>query len=120
MAHDGIWLWLDDCRPMPAEFDQCVQNRDDAIKVLATGKVTRVSLDHDLGKEAIVGDGYRVACWIEDAAYSGDIPRLAWTVHSQNPVGAMRMREALRNADLFWSQRDELAALEAESPARPE
>ncbi len=93
---------------MPAEFDQCAQTYTQAVSILAGGQVTRVSLDHDLGAESEVGSGYRVACWIEEAAYHRLIPCLEWTIHSMNPVGAIRMRDAMQNADVFWATQEEL------------
>jgi hypothetical protein len=44
-----------------------------------------------------------VAKWIEEAAYTRRIPKLAWSIHSQNSVGAASMRMALNNADRYWN-----------------
>lgn len=41
-------IFLDDCRPMPAGFDVYVKTAGEAIELLKTGKVTVISLDHDL------------------------------------------------------------------------
>ena len=94
-------LWLDDVRPAPEGW-RAVQTAAEAIAVLASGGVELVSLDHDLGP-AEAGTGYDVASWIEEQAASGTLRRLAWRVHSANPVGVDRMRAALESADRFWS-----------------
>ena len=98
----GLRVWLDDIRPAPAGYEH-VYTVEEIIKLLETGKVERVSLDHDLGDDRLIGTGTDVANWIEEHAFLGDLPRLEWNVHSANPVGAKRMEQALRNADKFWA-----------------
>ena len=99
---NGINVWLDDIRPMPAGYDLHVYSAQAAIAALETGNVEKISLDHDLGNEAEVGNGYMVAKWIEEAAYLGKIPKLVWYIHSQNSVGVASMKAALTNADRYW------------------
>ena len=96
-------VYLDDCRPKPEGFDIRVLTAQDAIDILIQCQVEHISLDHDLGNEMDVGNGYMVAKWIEEAAYLGKIPRLTWAIHSQNSVGAASMRAALTNADRYWA-----------------
>ena len=67
-------------------------------------RVDWISLDHDLGTAAT---GYDVAKWIEERAYSGELQRVSWTIHSANIAGARVMRLVLQNADRFWSQREQ-------------
>lgn len=114
-------LWLDDERPMPIGFDVHVKSAWHAIELLKCGHFDEVSLDHDLGDlDGDIGDGYDVACFIEegarnlamikegallpilDARCPMIITRLKWNVHSANPVGAEKMRVALRKADEWW------------------
>ncbi|MEZ4449548.1 MAG: cyclic-phosphate processing receiver domain-containing protein [Nannocystaceae bacterium] len=97
-------LWLDDQRPMPADYEVRVTTAAEAIAALEGGEITAVSLDHDLGDEAEVGSGYQVACWIEAAAFEGRLRRLEWRVHSANPIGRRRMEAALQAADRAWSR----------------
>jgi hypothetical protein len=103
-------LWLDDLRTMPAGYDYHARTAAEAISLLETGAVRRLSLDHDLGDEAN-GTGYEVAKWIEARAFAwsqGDeagLPPLELAIHSQNPVGLGNMTQALRNADRFWAMR---------------
>ena len=124
-------LWLDDERPMPISFDVHVRTAQAAIAVLSTmrGFVDEVSLDHDLGDyDGDCGDGYEVACFIENCAYNFlenvaanieqrecknngmCMERLQWKVHSANPTGAAKMAVALRNADGYWKQAEDLLA----------
>ena len=98
-----IKLWLDDVRPMPPEYTYWAMTASGAIKRLVTGMVTDISLDHDLGEPLwLVGTGYQVAMWIEEAAFLGKITKLNWKVHSANPVGSEKITQALKNADRFW------------------
>jgi hypothetical protein len=99
---NGIRVYLDDIRPTPEGFDLRVYTAQAAIAALETGTVEYISLDHDLGDEAEVGNGYMVAKWIEEAAYTRRIPKLVWYIHSQNSVGVASMRMALNNADRYW------------------
>ena len=71
-----------------------------ACRLLARGGVTHVSLDHDLGDGQMTG--YTVARFIEKRAHEGRLEPLQWAVHSANPVGAAKMRQALLSADRAW------------------
>lgn len=93
-------LWLDDIREMPAEFNVCVRTANEAIEILKTGKVTLVSLDHDLGTEET---GYTVALFIEQSAFEGTIPQMELRVHSQNGVGVKNIIAAFNQAKKFWN-----------------
>ncbi len=97
-------VWLDDIREMPRDYDIHVKTSREAIKLLKTGKVELISLDHDLGE---VDTGYIVALFIENAAYTNTIPKLIWKIHSANPVGRKRMEIALLHADEYWSNHEE-------------
>jgi hypothetical protein len=88
---------------MPMGFDISVMTASEAISLLSTGKVIHISLDHDLGDEHVTGSGYEVACWIEEKAFLGTLPRLTWAIHSANPVGRANMEKALNNADRYWN-----------------
>lgn len=115
-------LWLDDVRPAPPGWDH-VKTVPDAKEALESGAVVKASLDHDLGlcdacwaearrmagedAHAIRwgnhglasyascihhGTGYDLVCWMEG---TGHWPAEKPTVHSANPVGAARMRQAI-------------------------
>lgn len=94
-------VWLDDYRFMPSNFDHHATTAPDAIRMLESGAVETISLDHDLGDESN-GTGYDVARWIEAAAYYNSIPPVRWMIHSSNPVGAVNMARALHQADRHW------------------
>lgn len=93
-------VFLDDLRPLPDGFDVLVRTPDACEILLRTGKVTSISLDHDLGEDC--KSGYDIACLIENGAVDGWLPRLQWDVHSANPIGAKRIRAALKSADAYW------------------
>lgn len=112
-------IWLDDKRPMPDGYDEHVLTAQDAINRIETGEVTKISLDHDLGDEAEVGNGYMVAKHIEERAYFGCIKRLEWAVHSQNSVGVGKMTIALENADSFWTRNEEAGTLTFNGVSEP-
>ncbi len=96
-------VWLDDLRPIREGFDVWAKTAPEAIELLKSGKVTYISLDHDLGEDEGCGCGYDVACFIEEQAYHNSIPRLDWNVHSANPVGVGKMEKALIQANAYWT-----------------
>jgi hypothetical protein len=82
-------VYLDDERPTP---DGWIAARwpEDVIRLLETGSVTHVSLDHDLGDDEH-GTGYDVIKWIEEAvAMRGFVPP-ELTVHSANSSAKQKM-----------------------------
>jgi len=95
-------IWVDDERSMPEGFDYHVKTAAEAIDLLQQGRVTRISLDHDLGGLAEFETGYFIAQFIEMAAHNGWIPPIEWEIHTANPVGRRNMEAALRNADKYW------------------
>lgn len=82
-------VFLDDERSTPPGWVR-VYWPDEAIRLLESGAVVEISLDHDLGNDAR-GTGYDVIAWIEEAvALRGFVPpRIA--VHSANPAARARM-----------------------------
>lgn len=95
-------VWLDDIRPLPEGYDVWVYTVEEAIKLINTGKVTHISLDNDLGETET--HGYAVACYIEQGAFHNTIDRMTVDVHSKNPVAAKYMRNAIENANDFWTE----------------
>lgn len=91
-------LWLDDVRD-PEDYGhpgwKWVKTAKECIEFLKKNKVQRISLDHDLGDEAVAGSGYDVAVWMEENSYW---PDGGVQVHSMNPVGRARMEAALASA----------------------
>jgi len=107
-----VKLWLDDERDPSSPMIQARFGADGdeiwvktalvAIQYLQQGNVVSISLDHDLGP-ASAGTGMDVAKWIEEQAFRGTLPKLDWSVHSMNPVGAKNMKKALKKANEFWT-----------------
>ena len=106
-------VYLDDIRPCPEGW-VLARNYEEAIKLLRPGKVTEISLDHDLGMEVTgkvmmddwdkqillardveVKSGYDVACWIEMAVFGKQIPCPKVYCHSANPPGKKRILQVI-------------------------
>lgn len=100
----SMHIYLDDLRPMPAQFHANPKTAPEAIGYLRTGHIEYFSFDHDLGDDS-AGSGYDVARFIEEQAFLGQLPPLKWHVHSANPVGAERIRQAMVNAEKYWNLR---------------
>lgn len=103
MKPQKLRVWLDDCRPMPDDFDVWAKTAAEAIALIESRTVAFISLDHDLGDEASCGTGYQVAKRIEELAHDQAIPPMDWAVHSANPVGRANMEAAMRVAWKWWS-----------------
>ncbi len=84
-----VRVYLDDERPTP---DGWVSARwpDEVIRLLETGKVAEVSLDHDLGDD-VRGTGYDVILWIEEAVVLRGFKPPLIHVHSANAAARSRM-----------------------------
>jgi hypothetical protein len=68
---------------------------DEAIAFLETGRVTELSLDHDLGDDER-GTGYDVVLWIEEAVITrGFVPPKIF-VHSANSSARQKMEMGIR------------------------
>lgn len=95
-------LYLDDVRPTPSGWARAY-TPDQAIAILRTGKVTDISFDHDLGLPE-PENGHKVALWIEEAAFNGQINPLSWSVHSSNGPGRQNITNAMKSAERFWAR----------------
>lgn len=88
-------IYLDDERPTPEGWISA-RWPEEVIRLLATGKVTHLSLDHDLGDDER-GTGYDVVLWIEKAvATKGFIPP-EMVVHSANSSARQKMESGIRS-----------------------
>ncbi len=71
---------------------------EEAIRLLETGQVTHLSLDHGLGDDSR-GTGYTVILWMEAAvATRGFVPPII-TVHTANPSARQKMLLGLRSIE---------------------
>jgi hypothetical protein len=96
-------VYLDDERPVPPGWHG-VRWPDEAIRLLQTGHVTEISLDHDLGDDER-GTGYTVILWLEEAvALRGFVPP-AITVHTANASARHKMLLGVQSIDRLMAGR---------------
>ena len=88
-------VYLDDERETPAGWHR-VYWPEEAIELLKTGKVEKISLDHDLGDDEH-GTGYDVVLWIEEAVFTSDFKSPIIKVHSANPSAREKMESGIRS-----------------------
>ncbi|QEZ47980.1 cyclic-phosphate processing receiver domain-containing protein [Cupriavidus oxalaticus] len=83
-------VFLDDERPTPEGWCR-VYWPDEAIRLLKTGAVEEISLDHDLGDDTR-GTGYDVILWIEEAVALRGFKTPRIIVHSANSSAVDKMQ----------------------------
>ena len=86
-------VYLDDERPTPPGWVRTYWP-DEAIELLQTGKVTDISLDHDLGDDQR-GTGYDVVLWIEEAVITRGFVPPRISVHSANTSARIKMEAGI-------------------------
>lgn len=94
----GLWIYLDDIRDPPDINWTVCRTVKEAKKLFIQNEVDFISFDHDLGEGE---SGYDLAKWmVKNFKY----PKLGYTVHSSNPVGATNIKEILEWAKRkgFW------------------
>jgi hypothetical protein len=91
-------VFLDDLRTTPIDWVR-VYWPDEAIELLKTGKVTEITLDHDLGDDER-GTGREVTNWIEEQVYLHDFNPPVIYIHSDNSCGQKTMLGAIKNINL--------------------
>jgi len=89
-------VWLDDLRLPPDETWVWVRRAVEAKMWIASGSVSEISLDNDLGKDQ--EEGYRVLEWLEEALHGRWGPKIKLKIpkiyiHTANPVAAKRMNQ---------------------------
>ena len=87
-------VYLDDERATPEGWHR-VYWPDEAIAILKTGRVTELSLDHDLGADER-GTGYDVVLWIEEAVITRGFVPPKISVHSANSSARQKMEMGIR------------------------
>ncbi|TNH75087.1 hypothetical protein CF141_10765 [Aeromonas hydrophila] len=98
-------LYLDDERETPEGWVRIFWP-DEAIKWLKTGKVSEISLDHDLGNDRR-GTGYDVILWIEkEVIIHGFIPPRI-KVHSANSSARHKMELGVAIIERFAKNNDD-------------
>ncbi len=93
-----INIYLDDERNTPEGFKR-TYTAQETVELLwkNSGNVGALSLDHDLGDEAVVGSGYHVLTWLEDRVFHNEMdpPEAIW-VHSANSSARIKMLLAVK------------------------
>ena len=92
-------VYLDDERETPAGWLRAYWP-DEVIKLLKTGKVKQLSLDHDLGNDT-KGTGYDVLLWIERAVFIDGFVPPTIAVHSANSSARIKMECAIAQINLL-------------------
>ena len=86
-------VYLDDERATPQGWHR-VYWPDEAIKLLCSGVVSEISLDHDLGDDER-GTGYDVVLWIEEAVATRGFRPPIIRVHSANSSAREKMERGI-------------------------
>jgi len=97
-------VYLDDERETPAGWTRTYWP-EDTIVLLQTGKVTHLSLDHDLGDDDR-GTGYDVVLWVEEAVFLRGFSSPEMKVHSANSSAREKMESGIRRIEKFSAERD--------------
>jgi hypothetical protein len=98
-------VFLDDKRHAPKGWAR-VYWPNEAIALLETGKVTEISLDHDLGNDDR-GTGYDVVKWIEESVALNNFTPPIIYIHSANPPGRRRMDAGIASIKRLLALRTE-------------
>ena len=91
-------VYLDDERPVPDGW-YLVKTAHEAIDALKAGTVTHISLDHDLGDETVVGTGYDVLLWLEEAVFTKDFAPPVISIHTANISARTKMELAAQQIE---------------------
>ena len=100
-----IKLWVDDIRHAPDTTWVVARTVTEAIRILAQWEVEEISLDHDISHQLVMEAVSRpypctenftaVAYFIAEKYQKGSAPKI--TLHTSNPVGALRMQNILKD-----------------------
>ena len=91
----SVKVYLDDERETPDGWVR-VYWPNEAIELLQSGKVTDISLDHDLGDDE-QGTGYDVIVWIEEAVITKGFIAPNIVVHSANSSARKKMESGIES-----------------------
>lgn len=97
-------VFLDDERTPPDGWT-LVRWPKEAIKILETADVVAISLDHDLGNDAI-GTGYDVILWIEEQVAVNNMTPPIIKVHSANTSAKLKMLAGIENIYRLFNSRN--------------
>ena len=89
-------VYLDDERETPEGWTRCLWPAE-VIKLIKSGQVMELSLDHDLGDDER-GTGYDVLTWLEKAVViDGFVPPKRIVIHSANASAWTKMSQAIES-----------------------
>jgi NAD+-processing family protein with receiver domain len=88
-------IFLDDQREAPTGWHR-IYWPEEAYKLLESGNVTEISLDHDLGDDKH-GTGYDVILWIEEAVITKGFKPPKIKVHSANSAARLKMELGIKS-----------------------
>jgi len=108
-------VYLDDERQTPEGWER-TYTAGATIELLTTGRVTELSLDHDLGLDPRFGNGYDVLGWIEEQVILNGFVPPKIHVHSANPSARVKMFLAVRSIEA-WAEKNRERGLEQPSDA---
>ena len=97
-------VFLDDVRDTPEGWVR-VYWPEEACRLLETGQVTEISLDHDLGDDRR-GTGYDVVKWIEEAVCTRGFRPPRVIVHSADIAARARMEAGIWAIEAMAAARD--------------
>lgn len=102
-------IWLDDERPAPDGWEWAKNHADFLALIQYPPEIDAVSFDHDMGDGW--PSGYDSARSLLKRLIEWDLPLPPFTeIHSQNPVGAARIRELLEDYErTYHFNHDEIA-----------
>lgn len=98
-------VWLDDERVAPPNWVWCI-TPGDVIRLLATGDVTDLSLDNDLGLEDPNEVGELVVRWLEEKVFNNrsfKVPNI--NIHTANPTARDKMKMGVHSITR-WAQNE--------------
>lgn len=93
-------IFLDDERKTPKGWVRAYWP-EEVVEMLKTGKVSELSLDHDLGDDEH-GTGYDVILWIEEAVYKQGFKPPSIKVHSSNSSARAKMELGIRHIESIF------------------
>ena len=103
MKTQTMKVFLDDERTPPQGWTPA-RWPEDAIRLLQSGRVDELSLDHDLGDDEH-GTGYDVVLWIEEQVATANFEPPSITVHSANPSARQKMEAGIRSIEKLYRER---------------
>lgn len=95
-------VYLDDERIPPSDW-KWVKTAQEAIRLLKTGRVVEISLDHDLGDDE-KGTGYTVINWMEKAVVTSNFIPPKITIHTANPSARKKMEAGAKSIKRLFKE----------------